>query len=632
MRQVRIVRLVALVAVALLLALAAELVISWVEKRITRPLVAHSVQDYVSGMKGVELMPGQGFTMMSPVSEIRLDPGGRYVDLLTFRVSSSGASKLSVYVTAEHTGAERRLAGNSGLSGSQDPRLEHAQMKVGERVRSLRIVSERAGTQLEELAFAEGGPVREARLATLSAAALLLLSALVAGSAYPRGVEVSVLLSVLSLGGLIVVTAPYAHIGWDEHVHYQRVDALIDTLGPGRGQFDAFASSYSPIWSRSFVEQRQINERHSRMSRADEKPTGPPLALPIGSGPTAKFFAGYVQLAYLPNAIGVQLARLLDVSIHTGFKMGRLTGLLCYALLASLAVRIAPFGKWVLASMASMPLGVFVASTHTYDAWMVGWLLLGSACLVRVTLSAEREYVASWLMLVAFFLGVAPKPIYFPLLLVPLVVVLRRDIDSSFRRRFGAVGTLLTAFAIASFALPILLDGAGNGDPRGGSGVNPGGQMAYILTHPLDFANTLVPAIASYLSLDRLPLLVNAYGVFGTGIGSGVIAMILVVLTYTEPRFSLPWQDRLPILGAVVASLVLIMVALYIAFNPVGATAIDGLQTRYLLVLVPLVIIALAWNRSDSAVLQGRIRGVLMAIVPAIGVWNWWEAIASSLY
>lgn len=632
MRQVRIVRLVALVGVSLLLALAAELVISWMEKRITRPLVTHSVQDYVSGMKGVEQMPGQGFTMMSPVSEIRLDPGGRYVDLLTFRVLSSGALKLSVYVTSELTGEERRLAGNSELSGSHDPRLEHAQVKVGERVRSLRIVSERPGTHLEELAFVEGGPVREARLATLSAAALLLLSALVAGSAYPRGVEVSVLLSVLSLGGLIVVTAPYAHMGWDEHVHYQRIDALIDTLGPAREQFDAFASSYSPIWSRSFAEQREINERHSRMSRADEKPTGPPLALSIGSGPTAKLFAGYVQLAYLPNAIGVQLARTLDVPVHTGFKMGRLTGLLCYALLASLAVWITPLGKWVLALMASLPLSVFVASTHTYDAWMIGWILLGTACLVRVTLSGEREYFASWLMLVAFFLGIAPKPIYFPLLLVPLFLVLRRTGGLSFRRWFSAVGILLTVWAIASFALPILLDGAGNGDPRGGSGVNPGGQMAHILSHPLDFATTLIPAIASYLSLDRFPLLVNAYGVFGTGIGSGVIALILALLTYTEPRLSLPWQDRLPILGAVVASLILIMAALYIAFNPVGATAIDGLQTRYLLVLVPLVIIALAWNRPGIALLQGRIRGFLMAIVPAIGVWNWWDAIASSLY
>lgn len=622
----------ALVGVFLLLALAAEFTISWVEHRITRPLVAHSVEDFVSGMKDVELTPGQRFTMTNPASEIRLEPEGRYIDLLTFRVLSPATSKLAVYVTGEHTGEERRLASNSGFLGSQNPMLEHVELKVGEKVRTLRIVSERPGAQLERIAFAAAGPVREARLATLSAAALLLLSALVAGSAHSRGAEVCALLSVLALGGLMVVTAPYAHMGWDEHVHYQRIDALVDARGPGREQFDAFASSYSPLWSRSFVEQREINAWHSQLSRADEKPTDPPLALPIGSGPTAQWFSGYAQLAYLPNAIGVQLARTMDAPIHIGFQMGRLTGLLCYALLVSLAVWITPLGKWVLALMASLPLSVFVASTHTYDAWMIGWILLGTACLVRVTLSGEREYFASWLMLVAFFLGVAPKPIYFPLLLVPLFLVLRRTGGLSFRRWFSAVGVLLTAWSIASFALPILLDGAGNGDPRGGSGVNPGGQMAHILSHPLDFATTLIPAIASYLSLDRFPLLVNAYGVFGTGIGSGVIALILALLTYTEPRLSLPWQDRLPILGAVVASLILIMAALYIAFNPVGATAIDGLQTRYLLVLVPLVIIALAWNRPGIALLQGRIRGFLMAIVPAIGVWNWWDAIASSLY
>lgn len=619
------------VCFALLLALIAELTISFLEHRIRDPLVTDSLSGLISGSDGVQVIEGSQLLFMYPHAEIRLDLRARHVDMLMLRVSP-GASKLAVYAISEVTGEERRVEATSWLLDANDSRPERLVWQVGEKVRTMRIVSEKPGGAVQQLEFKAAGPVREARWATLSASSLLLLSMLLAGRHGSGRVASVALLMVLSSGGLMVMTAPYSHVGWDEHVHYQRVDRLLQSWGPVRERFDAFASSYTPSWSRSYEEQESINEQYSRRTRSEEQTSGPPIALAIGAGPTARFFEMYVQMAYLPNVLGAQLARSMDAPVHVGYKMGRLSGLLWYALVVWLAVRVAPAGKWMIAAVALMPLSVFAATTHTYDAWMIGWILLGFAGLLRFVSSSGDDHVSAWLMLFAIFVGIAPKPIYFPLLLIPVLLVLWHGSGRPFRIRFCMAGLVMAVFAVASFALPILFDGAGQGDPRGGSEVNPGGQMAFVLAHPVHFIHTLIQAAGHFLSPTHLPLLLNAYGVLGVGVGTEILVFVLFLLTFTDPRLSLGWQDRLAVLGAVTTCLVLIMAALYVAFNPVGASVIDGLQPRYLLVLLAPIMVAVAVNRPGSGVLQDRTRGLLLASIPAIGIWNWWDAIASKLY
>ena len=82
---------------------------------------------------------------------------------------------------------------------------------------------------------------------------------------------------------------------------------------------------------------------------------------------------------YVPQAIGIFIAKMLDLSVMWMLWLGRIFNLLCYAGLISLAVKKAPVFKIQLLAVACIPISLYQAASISIDSMIIGLGILAIA-------------------------------------------------------------------------------------------------------------------------------------------------------------------------------------------------------------------------------------------------------------
>ena len=82
---------------------------------------------------------------------------------------------------------------------------------------------------------------------------------------------------------------------------------------------------------------------------------------------------------YLPQAIGIFIAKLLDLNVIWMLWLARIANLICYAGLVSLAVRKTPVLKMPLLAVACIPIAMYQAASVSIDSMIIGLAILAIA-------------------------------------------------------------------------------------------------------------------------------------------------------------------------------------------------------------------------------------------------------------
>lgn len=118
---------------------------------------------------------------------------------------------------------------------------------------------------------------------------------------------------------------------------------------------------------------------------------------------TTDSFDSHVELAeyqtdrnptlYLVSAAAVFVGFLLHLGFVPVLLLGRLANLLAFALLASLAVRFAPFGRRVFAAAALLPMTLHLAASFSRDALLLGLAFLFTSLCMQAVFADEGHPV-----------------------------------------------------------------------------------------------------------------------------------------------------------------------------------------------------------------------------------------------
>ena len=125
---------------------------------------------------------------------------------------------------------------------------------------------------------------------------------------------------------------------------------------------------------------------------------------------------------YLPQALGLFLARARGADFYTMLRTGRICNLVFYLVLAALAVALAPAGlRGLLTCVAVLPMPLQLAASLSPDASVLGMVFCFTALCLRL-----RTKKAVWwekLLLVALGGAVGPaKAIYLPVVLLCFII------------------------------------------------------------------------------------------------------------------------------------------------------------------------------------------------------------------
>jgi uncharacterized membrane protein len=314
--------------------------------------------------------------------------------------------------------------------------------------------------------------------------------------------------------------------------------------------------------------------------------------------------AVYSPVAYLPQAIGIKIAQLSFPSIGLMLIFGRLLNLAVYIVLIFISIRIAKQGKWVYVVVGLFPMAIQQAASLSSDVMTIALAFLTISLIHGLFLqpNAISKKQGILLIMLAIMLGLTKQTNV--ILLLPVFFLPLRLFGDWKRKTLFIATVYITALAslLSWYLVTVHLHYDIKFSPYN---VNQAEQLSLVLQHPLGF----------------LKLLFHTFvyeGTHGSGIFMADFFMSSLVgffswLSYKLPLFfiiteyillfiSLLYRDEknesdnrsvgfsILQLLTYLAYTVAIGLVLYLTWTTVGSTQIDGIQGRYFIPLLPLLI------------------------------------------
>ncbi len=420
---------------------------------------------------------------------------------------------------------------------------------------------------------------------------------------------------------------------WDVGVHFRFMlefasPDLTNELTVSEAEMVGPQDFYSSI--------SDLENREAQLDAGDEVDAGTSL-----EGSLSKI---YQRIGSLPGSILYLFLTLINVPFSIKYVSVPLLYALIYSFVTYFGMKKLRSGKMLYAVIALLPTAVFLASNYSYDYWLNAFALYSVASLVGILQKPDYQmtFGRSALLLAAFVVALGPKPIYFPLVLLCLLIPKNRFTSGKSSRTFRFATVMVSLLIAVSFLVPyFFVTGPGIGDTRGGSDVNSVEQIAFILSNPLEYARILLTFLAYYISIPASDgyIYLYAYLGFPTIFIWLLVLGALLLTTLTDKSESDKavgtWRSRTLAISIFCVCIALVASALYVQYTPVGAETVAGCQARYLIPLLFALLVflggpKLAWPRSDSG--RGLYNFGILALMAGVNMLGFWQVYVGLLH
>ena len=393
--------------------------------------------------------------------------------------------------------------------------------------------------------------------------------------------------AVALLAGLLYAAVTPPDRVPDEMGHFLRAVAMaegnffppIGYVSPGHG----FAGG---IWM--FRHRMEKLDTAAKFTLEDVRAA---YALPLDREKRAgiEFPAWYSPVPYaVPAAIAF-------VGMQTGWKpfwifyIGRIANLLACLAIAFVAMRMIRNRAAVAAAVLLLPMTLYELASWSADAMTISVALLLTCLLVR---NMEADGVVTtrevaWIAAVAFVMGLC-KPAYF-LLVVPVLAIPTVRFGEKRRRAFATIA--IVAAMMLGTLLAVAAARKGQYNPRAQLPVDPGQQLRCVIDDPVRFAGVFLRDMRDN-GRFYLEETAGRLGLMNVKLPDALIVAEWIVLLWAALMCGVRWTKaaRASAIVACIAMIGGISLAQYLVWSIICGDAIEGIQGRYFLPLLPLLL------------------------------------------
>lgn len=311
----------------------------------------------------------------------------------------------------------------------------------------------------------------------------------------------------------------------------------------------------------------------------------------------------YSAIGYIPQAIGIRIARTFTSRAAVHVVAGRLGNLAAFVATMCLAMLIAPWCIPAFVGLSALPMVVSLICSTSQDAAVIGASALYSAVVLRLlsmrplsaapdekeTFSGIRSIVIiGWL---SAFVIVLAKPAYLSMIFLMIAVTFLHRNRTLWRLTVPLAVFLLFCMAGHLFYVHLI------GGPPILATANPSAQIAILAASPIKFLGAILETFRVWGDhfivhmigvlgwLDTI-LPAAAYDTYRVG---ALVTLCLLLLSFSniEWRSSVLASTRscvilVAMLLAIDLALVfLIAASTYVTWTPPGKDIVDGIQGRY---------------------------------------------------
>lgn len=320
--------------------------------------------------------------------------------------------------------------------------------------------------------------------------------------------------------------------------------------------------------------------------------------------------------SYAPQIAGVTLARVLSLNGAATLIAGRLFSVLFYALMISLAMRITPVGREIFAVASLLPMSMELAASFSYDAFTISVCYVAIAYMLRLITGAEKIGYRQILCLSCFIALVAPVKVIYIFIGLMLLSAPDENFGSRKRKYLSTVVVLLAGLCLiavyrASHIAFVLRSTGGVGQETFSLSDFFRRPSTVLTVYLVTFVNAFnMPELSTMLGrqLGWLDIYINE------GYMYAFFALLCAAAFAEYAGAEKPTKlQRLVMLGAFAFMWLLVMTAMLLDWTPVSAGAIQGIQGRYALPILPLLLLGM----NNSRV---KVVGKIDRVIPAAEV------------
>lgn len=300
----------------------------------------------------------------------------------------------------------------------------------------------------------------------------------------------------------------------------------------------------------------------------------------------------YPPTSHLPQIIAFKIASFLDFTLYQTYYFICFFKFIFCLFFFYIALTFAPLSmKWAIVCFAILPMNIFLLPTLSPDSFIIALSFLIFTLALHPSWKKKKFFTPLFLIF-SFFLAFS-KLIY---IFVPFVIYCHSKVQfKKFNIRFFLLlstivilPSILWSLKSKEVFVPLVIESL----PK-----DPTLQMDWILSHPTYFWNVFL----STLSMNGGNLLFSMIGTFGwmdTFLPKSVLIFGLFYLgavsfiSMGSPHSLIfNWRDKTLTFGIITVTYTLMFLSLLLTATVVGGTVVHGLQGRYFLGLLPMILI-----------------------------------------
>ena len=307
---------------------------------------------------------------------------------------------------------------------------------------------------------------------------------------------------------------------------------------------------------------------------------------------------------YLAPAAPVSTLMNLDFPMDIVFYAGRSVNVIMALLILFVSLKNLPIAyQLVSLYVFSWPMVLYQVSSYSKDSYFIvlGLYIFNRFMKAVISKTVGRAELVGFIAATIFFILARPQYAWFVCLL-PITLHLHAPKKTKILNYAVITATVLTIlfslFALISQKVYLTPDNT-NYALSFYAEINPGLQLEHVITHPLSFATTLVSTTVGFFNF----YIKSSIGIFGAldqplpnyiYFFYIVVGALLVKVLSHEKHIDLFAKWRYALLLITSSTMFLLFFAMYLYGSPVGSPLIFGVQGRYFVNLVPLMIILVA--------------------------------------
>lgn len=317
----------------------------------------------------------------------------------------------------------------------------------------------------------------------------------------------------------------------------------------------------------------------------------------------------YSPLAYIPSIFAHWIVSIINGPAIITIYLARISSLLIVATAMFFAIRIIPFGKWVLFAVGLLPMAVASSVSMSADAMTVATSVLLIATTLRIAFGKEK---VSYKWLLPLFILVITMSLVKQAHVALLPIIFTIPIfNKNYRTRniyllFASIFAIAIMFFVGWYLKTDQI--TINFDPS----IQPIAQKAYILHEPLRFIKVL---FVTFFTNYANGFVIGLFGNFGWLTAQMPILFIIfstLVLYWSTKTIGRSEYKYLPTgktatlrFNVAMATIFLVVttmisVALYIYWTPVKNSFIMGIQGRYFIPILPLLLLPFVRRTAEN--------------------------------